>query len=660
MNRLSKLIISCLVIIFTLFLVTPSKALPEHDYPRLANYFLAWTMTESEAKELSKWDVVVLDMEMQYRHKSLLKKMRTWNPDIVMLVYITPQEIKSDAKSSWSKMRQRLAGGISDDWYLQNTKGQKLSWWTGTYLLNVYNDNFSDYLTGFVEDELLSTGLWDGVYYDNAWDNITYFAGGDIDFDLNGQVDGSLNQKWQTGMKAIYTKTRQLAGENYLILGNNETTYYSDELNGMMLENFSAERWEHWMERYKFNNDNRVEPNLNIINANTGNSSRQDYGDMRFGVTSALLEDGYFAYDYGDTNHGQTWWYDEYDVSLGDPLGKAVSQKNYNTYKEDVWQRDFTNGLAVVNATESKKLIQLGGEYEKIHGTQDTDVNDGSIIIETMIDGYDGLILLKTFDSLEDVLFRNGDFVRFFNSTGDRVRNGFFVFEEEYKGGDKIAHIDLDGNGKRDLLVVHNNRIMAWRDDGQIYMKIYPYTAMYRGELKVAIGDLNQDGRQEIYVAPESGYAHPIKVYTRHGRKTKRDWYPYGESYTGGYSLAVARDNHSAIGRNALAVGKASGESRVSVFDYNYNLAYQWLAFGNNKIGVNLTTGDLDGDNIDEIIAGAGAGYAPVVRMFDREGNQVYDEFTAYSSFSKPGIEVLSADVDFDGLDDILTMSSSF
>jgi len=37
--------------------------------------------------------------------------------------------------------------------------------------------------------------------------------------------------------------------KNILILGNNETTYYAEELNGMLLENFAAEQWEHQMGR---------------------------------------------------------------------------------------------------------------------------------------------------------------------------------------------------------------------------------------------------------------------------------------------------------------------------------------------------------------------------------------------------------------------------
>ena len=635
--------------------------------PKLANYFLSWTLTSSQVAELSKWDLLVLDMENQIKNPNLIKQIRKNNPDVIILAYITPQEIINSHNSSYSQLRRDLGSGIISEWYLRGGSGEILSYWPGTRMLNITSNcpkvggkKLNDYMAEFVVNKILSTGLWDGVFYDNAWEEMSWAFGNNIDTNNDGKIDNNPNIAWQQGVKELYEKTRILAGSDIIVVGNASTNVYKDQLDGNMIESFSAAEWASKMNIYKNNQDSQN--NFNIINVNTNNTGNNtDYQKMRFGLVSTLLEDGYYSFDYGNQDHGQTWWYDEYNIDLGEPLGSSVSQNNYNSYNSDVWTRSFSNGLSIVNSTAAKKVVDLGGEYEKIHGTQDPQVNDGSIVTETVVDGYDGLLLLKTFDSLQDVLFRNGDFVRFFDAQGERIRNGFFVFEEGYKGGDQIAHIDLDGNGRRDLLVVSKNKIMAWRDDGMIYAKIYPYTAMYRGDLKVAIGDLNKDGLMEIYVAPSAGYNYPIKIYTRHGRKMKQDWYPYGGSYAGGYSLSVLEENKSAVSRNSLLVGKASGEPLVSVFDYNYKLAYQWLAFDKfSNIGVNIATGDLNGDNVDEVVIGAGEGYDPVIRVFDKQGSQLYDEFTAYSSFSKPGIEVLTGDVDYDGKDDVIGMSGSF
>src|SRR3989338_7143617 len=120
-----KLILLAGFLISGIFSVKPVKALNSNQtFPRLANYYLSFTLTEANAKELSKWDVLILDMEIQRRHEILLKKIRQWNPDIILLAYITPQEIKDDAQTGFSLMRRELASGIKDSWYLKNSIGK--------------------------------------------------------------------------------------------------------------------------------------------------------------------------------------------------------------------------------------------------------------------------------------------------------------------------------------------------------------------------------------------------------------------------------------------------------------------------------------------------------------------------------------------------------
>jgi hypothetical protein len=646
--------------------VSPIFAL-DHPFPRKANYFLSWEMSTKEADELARWDVVILDMEIQERQPHLIRRMRQQNPDIIVLVYITPQEIRRDADVSFSRMRKKLASQIPDEWYLQNAGGERLSWWPGTWILNMSDsapkkNTFTPnvFMANFVVDELLSTGLWDGVFYDNAWDNITFFAGKNIDYTVDGRVDADVDIEWQNGMKTLYNETRALAGEDIIIVGNSDSPAYADELNGMMLENFRANTWGQVMNRYAYNEGERMEPTLNIINANTGNKGNgTEYQKMRYGLTSSLLEDGYYSYDFGDRNHGQTWWFDEYNINLGKPLAQRISDNEYETYTEDLWRRSFSNGLTLVNSTKEAKTVSLGGEFEKIHGTQDVRINDGSIVSELTVGAEDGVVLLKTFETLDNVLFSNGDFARFLRPNGKRVRNGFFVFEEKYDGGVQIAHIDIDGNGLTDdLLVVTGNKVEAWQHDGQRFLKVYPYTANFKGNLLVAVGDLTGDGRIEIVVAPEYGYPFPIKVYSRFGQKIQDDWFPFGKKYIGGYSLAIG-DVHTNSG-NELVIGAGKGSHPyVNVFSQQFQALQKWFAYESTFLGgVNVAVGNVDGVGKDEIVVGPGRGKAPLIKVFDGVGEQVGSTISAYTSFANDGIDVRVVDVDFDGREDIIGLSS--
>ena len=67
--------------------------------------------------------------------------------------------------------------------------------------------------------------------------------------------------------------------------------------------------------------------------------STPDYRKMRFGLTTALLNDGFFSYEINTNGHGSLclMWFDEYDNAgagrgyLGQPLGapyRAISALN--------------------------------------------------------------------------------------------------------------------------------------------------------------------------------------------------------------------------------------------------------------------------------------------------------------------------------------------
>lgn len=650
--------------------ITFAKPTPIHSFPRIANYYLHGQLTESAARELARWDLVILDMEIQVNSKHLLKKIRELNPNIVILAYITAQEIRNDAAVGGSVLRRKLAQGIPAEWYLTKSDGTRLSFWPGTYLLNVTNNapvingrRFNDYMARFITDEVLATGLWDGVFYDNTWDTVTWTAGADVDLNRDGSPDQNVDALWSEGMLTMLNETRRLTDDTYLIVGNSPHRAYRDELDGKMIESFNTyDEWERFMNLYAQHQGGARALTFSVINNNAGNTNGQNnFRAMRFGLGSTLLENGYYSYDYGDKDHGQTWWYDEYTVNLGKPVNAAVS-RGVAAYEPDVWQRTFTHGVVVVNSTGEKQKVVLSGDYEKIHGTQDPAVNDGAIVSEAVVGSNDSIILLNPLEKLDDVVFTNGSFARFFLPDGTRARNGFFVFDEAYKGGASVGRIDLDGNGARDLVLAAGNKLTTWREDGQPLMKVYPYGASYKGQIKVAVGDMDSDGFGEIFVFPTAREKLPIKIYARDGANIVASWLPYGEKFDGGYSVAVG--NVDGKGPNEIIIGAGVGQApKVRLYQriaVGFKLLREWLAFESSfKGGVNVAAGDVNGDGVDEIIVGAVKNKKPVIKIFDRLGKKLYQEFSPFSGpVGRGGIEVYALDVNFDEKDEIVTLSS--
>ena len=75
--------------------------------------------------------------------------------------------------------------------------------------------------------------------------------------------------------------------------------------------------------------------------------------------------------------------------------------------------------------------------------------------------------------------------------------------------------------------------------------------------------------------------------------------------------------------------------------------------------GVRVALGDITGDNVLDIIAAAGPGAGPHVRVFDGTTGEQIDgplgSFYAYGAAFAGGVFVASADIDNDGFDDIIT-----
>ena len=113
---------------------------------------------------------------------------------------------------------------------------------------------------------------------------------------------------------------------------------------------------------------------------------------------------------------------------------------------------------------------------------------------------------------------------------------------------------------------------------------------------------------------------------------------------------------------NRLVIGTGEGHNPiVHVFTRLYEFQTAWLPYPAwMKGGVNVATGDLNGDGSDEIVTGPGEGYKPEIRVYRDNRSDVYLPFTAYTAFGEPGIDVRVVDVDFDGKEDIIGLSSGF
>ena len=115
-------------------------------YPRLANYFLKWEISDAEARELAKWNLLILDMDVQENSRPQLAKIRALNPQIIILAYVSSQEMLNGVEYyDNGYLRQELKKNIIDGWWLKDTSGRGVSVWPNTTMLNLSDAAETDY-----------------------------------------------------------------------------------------------------------------------------------------------------------------------------------------------------------------------------------------------------------------------------------------------------------------------------------------------------------------------------------------------------------------------------------------------------------------------------------------------------------------------------------
>ncbi len=209
--------------------------------------------------------------------------------------------------------------------------------WPGTWMLNVTRycpvdpttgQTWVHYLAGQVKKRL-QAAPWDGIFYDDANSHIHWVAEGKLDANNDNVPDGAdgpSGQAWPEGQVALLASTRALA-PHALIMENGG--YYPGFGSGRLFERFPYFNggWNQAFPAYLDLAASGAFTPPSVLDTDTGGTGVQDLRAMRFGLGSALMGDGYYAYDYGTTSHGQTWWYDEYDEGAGSSLAAGVDAR---------------------------------------------------------------------------------------------------------------------------------------------------------------------------------------------------------------------------------------------------------------------------------------------------------------------------------------------
>lgn len=254
-----------------------------------------------------------------------------------------------------------------ESYYLHDMNtGQKIEVWPGSYRLDLTKAKVAEYQAHYAYQLILNSDLmFDGCFFDNVFtansmESVTqdmYGVVHPVDTNGDGIADTSdvFTNSWKAAILHELEVFRQLM-PNAIMSGhaldiNNPAiplTFNGDSIGFLAPEVLDGKRsfgeamgfYKDWLSKAKTPAVTMIESaplgeisygygyswdDPKIMPASTLEFARTYYPYVRFGLALTLMDDGYFAHEFGDTGHGNDWWYDELNFNLGYPKGPAQS-----------------------------------------------------------------------------------------------------------------------------------------------------------------------------------------------------------------------------------------------------------------------------------------------------------------------------------------------
>jgi len=227
-----------------------------------------------------------------------------------------------------------------------------------------------------------------------------------------------------------------------------------------------------------------------------------------------------------------------------------------------------------------------------------------------------------------------GPHVRIFNLNGE-LKGQWFAFKNDFRGGVRVAAADVNHDGMDEVIAVAgpggDSEIKIFNGRGQLLGSFYAYDNKFRGELNLATGDIDGDGEEEIVIGLGAGKIPEVRVFKAIGVMISQ-FLAYPKTFRGGVRVAIAsvRGGVQKNSAQIITAPESGGGPHVKFFDKRGNLLSHFFAFNSNfRGGVNLAKADVNNDGLAEIITAAGPGGAPHVRVFE-PGGKIVGSFYAY------------------------------
>ncbi len=259
-----------------------------------------------------------------------------------------------------------------------------------------------------------------------------------------------------------------------------------------------------------------------------------------------------------------------------------------------------------------------------------------------------------------------GPQVNVYGTSGTRLA-AFNAYDPAFRGGVRVATADLNGDGVKDVITaagpgggphvrVFDGAAFANGLPPRELFGLMAYAPSFTGGVFVAAGDVDGDGTPDIVTGAGLGGGPHVRAFSGKDGSLLGEFMAYDPTFRGGVTVAVFG------GQIVTGPGPGGGPDVRFFTDVHGTMGAEFDAFDPAfRGGIFVSAGGgTSGNSVDYVLVAAGPGGGPqvlasyVVPEF-HPVRVTLTTFNAYDARFRGGVRVAAADLDGDGVDEVIT-----
>lgn len=236
----------------------------------------------------------------------------------------------------------------------------------------------------------------------------------------------------------------------------------------------------------------------------------------------------------------------------------------------------------------------------------------------------------------------------------------FLAYNKNFRGGVRVAAGDVNGDGVEEIVTGPGAgggpHIRIFDLSGKVIGQFFAFDTTDRKGVHVATGDINHDGLDEILVTQDQGGNGQVRIFSKRGDMIG-SFYPFGRTAFPVF-VSVGNFDDDLDQEIVVSLGGADKAHRVKVFDANGRYVRDFSALTFLKSGLRVSTLHNRDQKVDQILVSAESRSAPWVGIFSATGAPISSSLVLPLNFTG-GIQVVAGDVNKNGIAEIYSVPKS-